>query len=206
MRGAAHGENFVRAFDGAGFFGDFLAVFDVEPLGLKRAQPVQHDFVDREVCVVGGVVFEQDADFVGEGVGGDVDFVTAVEIEQVGTKALFVDERVERAEKGGVFVIPDDHVAVRAQQHGAKRVVGVPKLHVGAVGGVADVEGVEHQQAAVSAIHDMLGEPRVPIAAHVGKVGEGEVCGFPFAHDKLGWPDLDPVLVIWGAIAKRRAA
>ena len=84
--------------------------------------------------------------------------------------------------------------------------MGVPKLHIGAVGGVADVEGVEHQQAAVSAIHDMLGEPRVPIAAHVGKVGEGEVFGFPFAHDKLGWPDLDPVLVIGGAIPKRRAA
>ena len=84
--------------------------------------------------------------------------------------------------------------------------MGVLQLHIGAVGGVADVEGVEHQQAAVSAIHDMLGKPRVPIAAHVGKVWEGEVCGFPFADDKLGWPDLDPVLVMWGAIAKRRAA
>ena len=78
--------------------------------------------------------------------------------------------------------------------------MGVPQLHVGAVRGVADVQRVKHQQPAIVAVHDVLGQPLPAVFAHRWQVGQGQPCGFPFAKGKWRGPDLNTVGVIWGAI------
>ncbi len=145
---------------------------------------------------------QQVAHLVGKGVGGDVHLVAAVEIEQVGARAHLAHQRVERGQERRVLVIPDHHVAVGAEQHRAERVVGVPELHVGAVGGIADVERIEHQQPAIAARDDMVGQPPPAIASHRGQVRQLQPRLRPFAESQPRRPDLDPVRVVRRAVAQ----
>ncbi len=134
-----------------------------------------------------------------------VGLVAAVEVEQVGAGALFADQGVEFRQEHAVLVVPDHHVAVGADQQGAERVVGVPQLHVGAVGGVADVERVGHDQAAVAAGVDGVDQPLPAVLPHRGQVGQRQPRCFPLVVRQFGGPDLDPVGIVRGAVAQHRA-
>ena len=93
-------------------------------------------------------------------------------------------------------------MAVCAQKAGAERVVGVPQLHIGGVGGVADVQGIEHQKPTVIAIDQPLHQPPPTIVTHLVKIGQRQTGGLPFAEGQLCRPDFDPVIVIRRAIAQ----
>ena len=73
--------------------------------------------------------------------------------------------------------------------------MGVPELHVGAVGSVADVQGIEHQQPAEVTRPQRGDQPGVAVAAHGVQVGTFDPGGGPFVEGKLGRPDLGPVVV-----------
>jgi hypothetical protein len=91
---------------------------------------------------------------------------------------------------------------IGAEQACAERVVGVPQLHVGGVGGITDVQRIEHQQPAIVAVDQPLGQPFPAVVAHPLKVGQGQAGGLPLAKGQLGWADFNPVVVIRGAIAQ----
>jgi hypothetical protein len=83
--------------------------------------------------------------------------------------------------------------------------VGVPELHIGRVGRVADVERIEHQDRAVIAGVDCIDEALVPEGAHPFQIGRHKARRGPFREGKLGRSDLHPVVVVWGAIGEARA-
>ena len=202
MAGTAHRLDFIGALDRAGLFGNFLAFHDLESLRFEGAQPVQHDLVDREPFVAGRVFGQKRAHLVGKGVGGHINLVAPVKVKQIRARALFAHQRVEGAQEGRILVVPDHHIAIGAEQYRAKRVVGVPKLHVGAVGGIADVEGVKHQHSGIIARHDRGGQPLPAKPPHRLKVGKREPRRFPFAIGKLCRANFDPVGIIGGVVAQ----
>ena len=129
------------------------------PRGGERAEAGEHDLVDREAAVAAGVGGHDVGDLGGEGGGGGVGRLAGQRVEEGGAGAELGDERVVGGEEGGVLVVPEHHVAVGEHEAGAERVVHVPDLHVGRVGGVADVERVEEQEAAEVAGDDPGHQP-----------------------------------------------
>ena len=207
MNGAAHRANFVGAFHRARLLGQLLAFHDLEPLRLQRAQAVHHRLVHRDAAVARRVLRQQAAHLVGEDVGGHVDPVAPREVEQVRARAPLAHQRVEFAQERRVAIVPDHHVAIRAEQRRAERVVRVPELHVGGVGGVANVERVEHQQPGIVARHDGLRQPLPPVAAHGLQVRQLQPRRRPFVEGQPRRPDLAPVGIVRRGIARawRRA-
>ncbi len=76
--------------------------------------------------MVGCVFLQQRAHLIGKDIGGDIYLVSTVEIKQISTRSLLSNQWIERAEEGRIFVIPNDHVPICAQQHSAEWVVRVP--------------------------------------------------------------------------------
>jgi hypothetical protein len=127
-------------------------------------------------------------------------------IKEGRTRAEFLHQRVEGDEERGVLVFPHDHMAIGAEQAGAEGVVGVPQLHVGGVGGVADVERVKHEEAAVIPCDQRIGQFLPAIVAHLAQVRQGQARRLPFAERKLRRANFDAVIVIGRAVAKGGAA
>ncbi len=200
--GAFHGQNFVRPLDGAGAFGHLFPLHHVKARAFQRAQAVDHDLVNGKTAVAAGMGAHHLVHLRRKAAGVIGDLVTADVVKERRTRAQFLDQRVEGHKKRRVLVFPHHHMPVGADQAGAERIVAVPQLHVGGVGGVADVQGVEHHDAAVIARDQRLHHPVPAEFAHAGQVGQGQACRFPFAKGKLGGADFDTVIVVRGAIAK----
>ena len=149
---------------------------------------------------------DQIADFVGEFVRGGFQFVAAVEIEQVRTRALLGHQWVEFAQEYRVFIVPNDHIAVSADQTGTERVMRIPKLHVSAVGGIADVKRVEHQDAAVVPCVHCIMQPLVPPRTHGREIRQGQACICPLLIGENGRADLHSVVIVGCAIGECGAA
>ena len=103
-----------------------------------------------------------------------------------------------------MLIVPEHHVAVRQHQAGAERVVGVPDLHVGGIGGVADAERVEEQEAADAAGDDAGDQAVEPAAAQRREVGRREARGLPLGEGQRGRTDLDAVVVVGRAVGATR--
>ena len=67
----------------------------------------------------------------------------------------------------------------------AGRIVRDPELHVGRVGGVADVDGVVEQGAGIVAALQLGADALEPVFAHGRQVGSGDAGGRPFALGHL---------------------
>ena len=138
----------------------------------------------------------------GKGRGSLGPLVAGDRIEERRARAEFLDQGIEGHKERGLLVFPDHHIAVGAQEDGAERVVAVPKLHVGGVGGIADVQRVEHQKSADVTLDQRLGQPPPAVFAHSVQIGRCQARRLPFAERKLRRPDFHPVVVIGGAIAQ----
>ena len=176
-----------------------------KPAPFEGAEAVDHDLVDGEAAVVAGVGAHHLVHLTCEGAGVLCGRVAADVVEEGGAGAEFGHERVEGHEEGGVLVLPHHHVAVGAEEAGPERVVAVPELHVRRVGGVADVERVEHEEPADVAGDQRIGQPLPAVAAHRGEVGQREARRLPLAEGELGRPDFHAVVVVRGAVAEGRA-
>ena len=138
--------------------------------------------------------------------GGRVaDLVAPVEVEEIRARAPFAHQRVELRQERRDRVVPDHHVAVSTEEHGPEWVVRVPELHVRGVGGVADVQGIEHQEPCEIALDHMGGEPLPPVAAHGLEVRQRQPRRFPLAERQRRRADLHPVSVVRSAIPEPRA-
>ena len=101
-------------------------------------------------------------------------------------------------------IVPHHHVTIRQHQADPERVVGVPKLHVGGVGGIADVQRVGQQQRAVVPLGKCLDQPGVAELPHPFKVRHLDPGVFPFAESQRSRTDLHPVIVIRGSVGFQR--
>ena len=171
-RGAAHGEDFVRAFDRAAFLGELFAGEALKPCAFQRPQTVDHNFVDREALVARRVFVQEVDDFVCEFRCRLGDPVSDREVEHRSARALFPYQGVEFTEERRVLVVPHHHIAIGTDQCRAEGVVGVPELHIGAVGRIADVQRIKHQEAREVAILDEFGQSLEAKFAHAGQVGQ----------------------------------
>ena len=131
--------------------------------------------------------------------------VAPIKIEEICARADLSHQRVVLRQHARVLVVPDDHVTIGPHEHAAERVVCVPKLHVGAVGGVADVQGIKDQQPAIIARVDRIDQPAMPVAAHLIEIWQDQTSLSPFREGQRCRPDFGPVSIIGRAIAKARA-
>ena len=80
----------------------------------------------------------------------------------------------------------------------------VPDLHVGGIGGVADAERVEEQEAAEVAGDDAGDQAVEAAAAQRREVGRREARGLPLGEGQHGRTDLDAVVVVGRAVGATR--
>ena len=78
--------------------------------------------------------------------------------------------------------------------------MGGPGLHVRGVGGVAYIERIEQDDAAIVTLAQFGAQAVEPVLTHAVEIGGFEPEGRPFVEGKLGRPDLDPVVVIRRAV------
>jgi len=78
-------------------------------------------------------------------------------------------------------IVEQHHRPVGGDETMPRRVVRHPQLHVGAVGGVADVDGVVEQGAGIVAALQLGADALQPVLAHFGQVGCGNACRGPFS-------------------------
>ena len=80
----------------------------------------------------------------------------------------------------------------------------VPQLHIGAVGGVTNVQRIKHQQAAAIARMDVLNQPVPTILANGLKVRQIKPRLFPFPKGAVErGPISTPIGVIWCVVSQR---
>ena len=149
MEGAAHGLDLIRTFDGAGLLGHLFAVEQSETAGAQGIGALQHYLVDGKAPVSARVGPHQLVHLAGEVGGQLVDEIPRRKVVEPGPAAGFLDQGVVSGEVRQPLVLPDHHMPVGRHQDRTERIVRVPDLHIGGVGGVADVERVGQQQTAV---------------------------------------------------------
>lgn len=66
--------------------------------------------------------------------------------------------------------IPQHHVPARGDEAGAGGIVCRPQLHIGGVGGVANVQWVEEEDAAQAATNELIADALQAIRAHGGEM------------------------------------
>ncbi len=76
----------------------------------------------------------------------------------------------------------------------------VPELHVGAVGGVTDVERIKHQHPGQITFLQLAADPVKPPLPHPGEVRRGQPGGGPFIKGQPGRADLNAVIIPGAAI------
>jgi hypothetical protein len=131
--------------------------------------------------------------------------VAGGEIEHRRAGADLGHQRVVIGQERRVLVIPQHHVPVGADHAGAERVVGVPQLHVGGIGRIADVERVEDEDPGKVALGQAVHDPPQPVGAHGVQIGQDQARRLPFGIGQRGGADLDPVLVVQRAVGERQA-
>ena len=146
IHGAAHGVDLVRAFEGAGFLGAFLAIHDLHAETAQGIGPVQHDLVDPAFHVPAAMGVQQINNLSGELMGYFLAEISGREVKHARPAARFAHQRIVIGEIRDAFVLPHQHIAVRADERRAERIMGIPKLHMCGVGGIADVERIKQQE------------------------------------------------------------
>ena len=77
-------------------------------------------------------------------------------------------------------IVEQHHRAFGGDETMPRRIVRHPQLHVGRVGGVADVDGVVEQGAGIVAALQLGADALQPVFAHRRQVGRGDACRRPF--------------------------
>ena len=83
-----------------------------------------------------------------------------------------------------MVIVEEDDRPVGRDETVARRVVRHPKLHVGRVGGVADVDGIVEQGAGIVPALQFGAYALQPVRSHGGQVGRGDAGGGPFGFGK----------------------
>ena len=196
MNGAAHRTNFVVILDGAGMLGQHLALDDLDALLDQPHIARGLDLVDGETLVRAAVRLHHIDHLVDEVGGCRLGLVAGLEVEEAGTVTHLADKRQMRGQMLAIMEIPQDHLALGRHEAGARRVVRDPQLHIGGVGGIANIQRIEQQQSGTVMLADLFLKPRQPVFAkrrHVRRLDPG--C-LPFGKSKVGWTDLHPVIVV----------
>ena len=196
MDGAAHGADLVVVLDGAGMLGQHLTLDDLDALLDQPHIAGGFDLVDGKTLVRAAVGLHHINHLVDEVGGCRLGLVAGLEVEEAGAVAHLADKRQMRGQMLAIVEIPQDHLALGRHEAGARRVVRDPQLHVGGVGGIADVQRIEQQQAGTVMLADLLLQPRQPVFAerrHVRRLDPGSL---PFGEGKVGRTDLHPVVVV----------
>jgi len=102
-----------------------------------------------------------------------------------------------------LFIIPHNHVTICTQQHGSERVMGIPQLHVSAISGIANIEWIENQQAAIVTINNVLSQSPPAILSHGNQVRQGQPGFRPFWKRQLGGPYFNAVVVVRRTICQK---
>jgi len=200
--GASHGIQLIFALHLAGVFHQFLPERQLEPALLQRPAHSQFGFVECEALVVADMLTNEILEFGGEFLRPFRTAIPGIEVEDVGTVAdLFHQRQVSREMVAGVK-IPQNHMSVCQHETGAAHVMRHPKLHIRRVGGVADVERIEHQDTGDVALVDVLNNAVEAIFAHACQVRQRQPQGLPFFKGQIGWADFDAVIIVRRAVSE----
>ena len=133
-----------------------LAVVHADALRLERCDALGIDMVDREPPVAAAVRAHQIGDLRGPARGVLGDAIAALEEVPAAPRPHLVDQVELRREVLAAVEVEHDHRPVGRDEGVAHRVVQAPDLHVGAVGGVADVDRIGDHDAGVVARGQLL--------------------------------------------------
>ena len=200
MNGAAHGANLVVVLDGAGMLGQHLALDDGHALFDKPHIAVGLDLVDGKPLVVTAMPLHQTDHLIDEMGGRGGGLVAGLEIEKTGAVPDFADKRQMRRQMFAIVEIPQHHLALRRDEAGARRVMGDPQLHVGGVGGIANVQRIEQQQPGAVMLSNLFLKARQPVFAKRRHVGCRQPGSLPFGEGQGGRADFHPVIVVRGQV------
>ena len=200
MNGAAHGADLIVVLDGAGMLGQHLALDHGHALFDKPHIAVGLDLIDGKPLVVTAMPLHQTDHLVDEMGGRGSRLVAGLEVEEAGAVPDFADKRKMRRQMFAIVEIPENHLAFGRNKAGARRVMGDPKLHVGGVGGVADVQRIEQQQPGAVMLSNLFLKARQPVFAKRRHVGRLQTGGLPFGKSQLGRADFHPVIVVRGQV------
>ena len=117
-----------------------------------------------------------------------------------GPLAQLADQRQMRRQMRAVVELPQDDVAVGRDEGGARRVVHDPKLHVGRIRRIADVERIEQQRTGVVARLKLVANAGEAPRPHALQIGRLEAERRPFREGGIGRADLDAVVVVGRAV------
>ena len=110
------------------------------------------------------------------------------EVEEGRRGPDLVDERQVVGEVHRLAVLEQDDGAVGRDEAGPRGVVGDPDLHVGRVGRVADVEGVEDEEARAVVAAELAAQPFQPVFAERGQVRYADPRRLPFRKARAVGP------------------
>ena len=139
MDGAAHGADFILVLDRAGMLGQHLPLQHLDTLLDQVRIADMFDLVDGKPSVIAAMPAHQRDHLVNEiarRVGG---VVAGLEIKKTGTMPHLADKWQMRRKMLTIVKIPQHHVTLGRHKTSARRIVRDPELHVGGVGGVADI-------------------------------------------------------------------
>ena len=196
MDSAAHGADLVVILDRAGMFGQHLPLDHGDAMVDQSRISRRFDLVDGKPPVVAAMLAHQSDHLIDKMRRRLICLVTGLEIEKTGAVTDFADKRQMRRQMFTIMEIPEHHRAFRRHKTGPCRVMRGPELHVGGVGGVADIQRIEQQQTGAIMLADLLLQAREPVLAkcrHVRRLDPG--CR-PFGERQVGRSDFHPVIVI----------
>ncbi len=182
---AAHGLDLVRGLERAHELHDLLAVVQLEAQGLERQGPRPVGLVDREPAVAAAVAAQQIGD-LGRPAPGMLGHAGAAVKKIPGARRPDLVDQVQRlGEMGAAVEIEDDHRPLGRDEGVADRVVQAPDLHVGAVGGVAEVDRIGEDSPGVVAPRERRPQAGEALGPERLEVGRLELQGPPFLERQL---------------------
>ena len=198
--GAAHGVDLVRVLDLAGVLGDPLPVPDVDPEPVEGPHPGDLHLVDGEAPVAAAVRAQQIVDLGREASRQLFRALAGQEVEEGRRGPDLVDEGQVVGEVHRLAVLEQDDGAVGRDEAGPRGVVGDPDLHVGGVGRVADVQGVEDEQPRAVVAAELPPQPFQPVLPERGQIRRPNPGRLPLPEGERGGADLDAVAVVRGPV------
>ena len=172
-----HRQHLVGVLDGAGPFHQLFAVGDGDALALQRMHRRRIELVDREALVAAAMLAHQVGDLLGE--VADILAVPAA-VGEIGVResgAGLAEQLIPLAQMARAAVVEQDDRPFGRHIDVAAFVVQRPDLHVGDVGGVADVAGIEQQRPAIVALAQLPADPIQAVAPEAGAVDLAVVIG-----------------------------
>jgi hypothetical protein len=124
---------------------DFFSVVNHQTNTFQCPQPGNLDLVDRKLAVGSRMPANQIVNHAGKVICLLFGSRPGCEIEHRSAGDDLADEWIEAGQIGEAAVLEQHHVAVGKQQARAKRIMCVPQLHVRSIGGIPNVQRIEHQ-------------------------------------------------------------